>query len=51
MTGARITHLGSDMRMKLKAAYTLIEQLFVDPYKPFALQFITSPAIADKRNY
>ena len=28
MTGTRIAHLGSDMRMKLKAAYTLIEQLF-----------------------
>ena len=28
MTGTRITHLGSDMRMKLKAAYTLIEQLY-----------------------
>ena len=27
-TGTRITHLGSDMRMKLKAAYTLIEQLY-----------------------
>ena len=27
MTGTRITHLGSDMWMKLKAAYTLIEQL------------------------
>ncbi|XP_044336699.1 uncharacterized protein [Triticum aestivum] len=26
--GTRITHLGSDMRMKLKAAYTLIEQLY-----------------------
>ena len=28
MTGTRITHLGSDMWMKLKAAYTLIEQLY-----------------------
>ena len=28
MTGTRIAHLGSDMRMKLKAAYTLIEQLY-----------------------
>ena len=28
MTGTHITHLDSDMRMKLKAAYTLIEQLF-----------------------
>ena len=28
VTGTRITHLGSDMRMKLKAAYTLIEQLY-----------------------
>ena len=28
MTGTRITHLGSDMRMKLKVAYTLIEQLY-----------------------
>ena len=27
-TGTRITHLGSNMRMKLKAAYTLIEQLY-----------------------
>ena len=27
-TRTRITLLGSDMRMKLKAAYTLIEQLF-----------------------
>ena len=27
-TGTHITHLGSDMRMKLKAAYTLIEQLY-----------------------
>lgn len=28
MIGTRIAHLGSDMRMKLTAAYTLIEQLF-----------------------
>ena len=28
MKGTRITHLGADMRMKLKAAYTLIEQLY-----------------------
>ena len=28
MTGTRIAHLGTDMRMKLKAAYTLIEQLY-----------------------
>src|SRR3954470_8374180 len=26
--GTRISHLGSDVRMKLKAAYTLIEQLY-----------------------
>ena len=26
--GSRITHLGSDMQKKLKAAYTLIEQLY-----------------------
>lgn len=26
--GSRVSHLGSDMRMKLKAAYTLIEQLY-----------------------
>ena len=26
--GSRITHLGSDMRKKLKAAYTLVEQLY-----------------------
>ena len=26
--GSRIAHLGSDMRNKLKAAYTLIEQLY-----------------------
>src|SRR3954469_14973693 len=26
--GTRITHLGSDMQKKLKAAYTLIEQLY-----------------------
>ena len=28
MTGTRTTHLGSDMLMKMKAAYTLIEQLY-----------------------
>ena len=28
MTGTRIAHLGSDMRMKLKAVYTLMEQLY-----------------------
>ena len=28
MIGTRIAHLGSDMRMKLKAAYTLIELMF-----------------------
>ena len=28
MIGTRITHLGSDMRMKLKADYTLIGQLY-----------------------
>ena len=27
-TGTRVAHLGSDMRQKLKAAYTLIEQLY-----------------------
>ena len=27
-TGSRVTHLGSDMRKKLKDAYTLIEQLY-----------------------
>ena len=26
--GSRITHLGSDMQKKLKATYTLIEQLY-----------------------
>ena len=28
MTGTHITHLGADMRMKLKVAYTLIERLY-----------------------
>ena len=28
MTGTHIAHLGADMRMKLKAAYTLMEQLY-----------------------
>ena len=28
LAGTRITHLGADMRMKLKAAYTLVEQLY-----------------------
>ena len=28
MTSTHIAHLGTDMRMKLKAAYTLIEQLY-----------------------
>ena len=28
MTGTRIAHLGTDMCMKLKAAYTLVEQLY-----------------------
>ena len=27
-TGRRITHLGDDVRKKLKAAYTLVEQLY-----------------------
>ena len=28
MAGTRIAHLGTNMRMKLKAAYTLIERLY-----------------------
>lgn len=28
LVGTRITHLGADMRMKLKAVYTLVEQLY-----------------------
>ena len=28
VAGSRVAHLGSDMRKKLKAAYTLIEQLY-----------------------
>ncbi|KAM3295654.1 hypothetical protein ACQJBY_038134 [Aegilops geniculata] len=27
--GSRVTHLGADMRKKLKAAYTLVEQLYI----------------------
>ena len=42
LAGTRITHLGADMRMKLKAAYTLVEQLY------FGSQRVISTAAYNK---
>ena len=44
MTGTHIAHLGSDMRMKLKAAYTLIEQLFSGSQRAIWVASYNKPA-------
>ena len=44
MTGTRITHLGADMRMKLKAAYTLIEQLYSGSQRAICTAAYNKPA-------
>ena len=44
MTGTRITHLGSDMRMNLKAAYNLIEQLYSRSQRAICTAAYNKPA-------
>ena len=44
MAGTRITHLGTDMRMKLKAAYTLIEQLYSGSQRAICMAAYTKQA-------
>ena len=44
MTGTCIAHLGSDMRMKLRAAYTLIEQLFSGSQRAICTAAYNKPA-------
>ena len=44
MAGTRIAHLGTDMRMKLKAAYTLIEQLYSGSQRPICTAAYNKPA-------
>ena len=44
MTGTRITHLGADMRMKLKVAYTLIEQLYSGSQRAICTVAYNKPA-------
>ena len=43
-TGSRVTHLGSDMRKKLKAAYTLIEQLYTGAQRVICTAAHNKPA-------
>jgi hypothetical protein len=42
--GSRVTHLGSDMRKKLKAAYTLIEQLYTGTQRVICTATHNKPA-------
>ena len=44
LTGTRIAHLGTDMRMKLKAAYTLIEQLYSGSQRAICTAAYNKPA-------
>ena len=44
LTGIRIAHLGTDMRMKLKAAYTLIEQLYFGSERSICTAAYNKPA-------
>ena len=44
MAGTRITHLGADMRMKLKAAYTLVEQLYSRSQRAISTAAYNKPA-------
>ena len=44
MTGTRIAHLGFDMRMKLKAAYTLMEQLYFGSQRAICTAAYNKPA-------
>src|SRR3954471_13644597 len=42
--GTRIGHLGSDVQMKLKAAYTLIEQLYTGAQRIISTASHNNPA-------
>ena len=44
LAGTRITHLGADMRMKLKAAYTLVEQLYSGSQQVISTTTYNKPA-------
>ena len=44
LAGTRITHLGADMRMKLKAAYTLVEQLYSGSQRVISTTAYNKPA-------
>ena len=44
LAGTRITHLGADMRMKLKAAYTLVEQLYSGSQRAISTAAYNKPA-------
>ena len=44
MAGTRIAHLGTDMRMKLKAAYTLVEQLYSGSQRAICMTAYNKPA-------
>ena len=44
VTGTRIGHLGSDVRKKLKAAYTLIEQLYTGAQRIITTASHNNPA-------
>ena len=44
LNGTRIAHLGTDMRMKLKAAYTLIEQLYSKSQRAICTTAYKKPA-------
>ena len=44
LAGTRITHLGADMRMKLKAAYTLVEQLYSGSQRAISTTAYNKPA-------
>ena len=45
MTGTRITHFGTDMRMKLKVAYTLVEQLYSGTQRAISTSAYNKPAL------
>ena len=44
LAGTQIAHLGTDMRMKLKAAYTLVEQLYSGSQRAICTTAYNKPA-------
>ena len=44
LAGTRIAHLATDMQMKLKAAYTLVEQLYSGSQRAISTAAYNKPA-------